>query len=252
MLFELKGTLPHGVYSKDIILYIISKIGVDGARYKAMEYRGDGLKSLTMEARFTITNMAIEAGGKSGIMPADEISEEYVKARTSEPYTIYGSDADAVYSEQFTINLDELEPIVALPSLPSNGRFIGEVDKVKMDQVYIGSCTNGRIEDLRIAGFGDERPQGRRRHARHRRPGHDRSLEDGNERGAAGNFCRRGLRGFDCHLRRMFGRAHGRAGRGRDVLVYHQSQLHLGAWVIRAARSTWLHRRRRRRRQLQA
>lgn len=151
MLFELKGTLPHGVYSKDIILYIISKIGVDGARYKAMEYRGEGLKSLTMEARFTITNMAIEAGGKSGIMPADDIAEAYVKARTSEPYTIYGSDVDAIYSEQFTINLDELEPIVALPSLPSNGRFIGEVEKVKMDQVYIGSCTNGRIEDLRIA-----------------------------------------------------------------------------------------------------
>lgn len=151
MLFELKGELPHGVYSKDIILYIISKIGVDGARYKAMEYRGEGLKSLTMEARFTITNMAIEAGGKSGIMPADEIAEEYVKARTSEPYTIYGSDDDAVYSDRFTINLSELEPIVALPSLPSNGRFIGEVGKVKMDQVYIGSCTNGRIEDLRIA-----------------------------------------------------------------------------------------------------
>ena len=151
MLFELKGTLPRGVYSKDIILYIISKIGVDGARYKAMEYHGDGLKSLTMEARFTITNMAIEAGGKSGIMPADEVAEEYVKARTSEPYTIYGSDDDAVYSERFTINLSELEPIVATPSLPSNGRFIGEVGKIKMDQVYIGSCTNGRIEDLRIA-----------------------------------------------------------------------------------------------------
>jgi 3-isopropylmalate/(R)-2-methylmalate dehydratase large subunit len=151
MLFELKGELPHGVYSKDIILYIISKIGVDGARYKAMEYRGDGLKSLTMEARFTITNMAIEAGGKSGIMPADEIAEEYVKARTNDSYTIYGSDEDAVYSDRFTINLSELEPIVALPSLPSNGRFIGEVEKVKMDQVYIGSCTNGRIEDLRIA-----------------------------------------------------------------------------------------------------
>lgn len=151
MLFELKGELPHGVYSKDIILYIISKIGVDGARYKAMEYRGEGLKSLTMEARFTITNMAIEAGGKSGIMPADEIAEEYVKARTNDPYTIYGSDDDAVYSDRFTINLSELEPIVALPSLPSNGRFIGEVGKVKMDQVYIGSCTNGRIEDLRIA-----------------------------------------------------------------------------------------------------
>ena len=151
MLFELTGSLPHGVYSKDVILYIISKIGVDGARYKAMEYRGEGLKSLSMEARFTITNMAIEAGGKSGIMPADSVAEDYVKARTKEPYTIYNSDEDANYLERFTINLSELEPIVALPSLPSNGKFISQVERVKMDQVYIGSCTNGRIEDLRIA-----------------------------------------------------------------------------------------------------
>lgn len=151
MLFELKGKLPFGVYSKDIILYIISKIGVDGARYKAMEYTGDGLASLSMEARFTITNMAIEAGGKSGIMPVDDVAEDYVKARTSQPYTKYYSDADAHYSERMTIDLDQLEPIVALPSLPSNGRFIGEIERVKMDQVYIGSCTNGRIEDLRIA-----------------------------------------------------------------------------------------------------
>src|SRR5499433_3397093 len=151
MLFELKGSLPFGVYSKDIILYIISRIGVDGARYRAIEYCGDGLKGLTMEARFTITNMAIEAGGKSGIMPADEVAEEYVKARTTEPYTIYNSDDGGVYSERFTVNLNELEPIVALPDLPSNGRFIGEVAREKMDQVYIGSCTNGRIEDLRIA-----------------------------------------------------------------------------------------------------
>ncbi len=151
MLFELNGPLPFGVYSKDIILYIISKIGVDGARYKAMEYRGSTLKDLTMEARFTITNMAIEAGGKSGIMPVDEVSEKYVKERTSESYTCYYSDEDAAYSERFTIDVGSLEPIVALPSLPSNGRFIGEVERVKMDQVYIGSCTNGRIEDLRIA-----------------------------------------------------------------------------------------------------
>ncbi len=151
MLFELKGKLPFGVYSKDIILYIISKIGVDGARYRAMEYSGDGLASLSMEARFTITNMAIEAGGKSGIMPVDSIAEEYVKARTPNPYTCYYSDEDARYSDRMTIDLDQLEPIVALPSLPSNGRFIGEIERVKMDQVYIGSCTNGRIEDLRIA-----------------------------------------------------------------------------------------------------
>jgi len=151
MLFELNGSLPLGVYSKDIILHIISKIGVDGARYKAMEYCGSTLKTLTMEARFTITNMAIEAGGKSGIMPVDEISENYVKERSSEPYTCYYSDGDAVYSEKFTIDVSVLEPVVATPSLPSNGRFIGEIGTVKMDQVYIGSCTNGRIEDLRIA-----------------------------------------------------------------------------------------------------
>jgi len=151
MLFELNGPLPFGVYSKDIILYIISKIGVDGACYKAMEYRGSTLKSLTMESRFTITNMAIEAGGKSGIMPVDEISENYLKERTNEPYTSYYSDEDAVYSDKFTIDVSSLEPVVALPSLPSNGRFVGEVERVKMDQVYIGSCTNGRIEDLRIA-----------------------------------------------------------------------------------------------------
>lgn len=151
MLFELNGSLPKGVYSKDIILYIISKIGVDGARYKTMEYRGTALKDLSMEARFTITNMAIEAGGKSGIMPVDEISENYVKERSKESYKIYDSDDDAVYSEKFTIDVSALEPMVALPSLPSNGRYIGEVNKVKMDQVYIGSCTNGRIEDLRIA-----------------------------------------------------------------------------------------------------
>jgi 3-isopropylmalate/(R)-2-methylmalate dehydratase large subunit len=151
MLFELNGPPPFGVYSKDIILHIISKIGVDGARYKAMEYRGSTLKHLSMEARFTITNMAIEAGGKSGIMPVDEISEAYVKERTNEPYICYYSDDSAAYSDKFTIDVGSLEPIVALPSLPSNGRFVGEVGRVKMDQVYIGSCTNGRIEDLRIA-----------------------------------------------------------------------------------------------------
>jgi len=151
LLFELDGPLPHGVYSKDIILYIISQIGVDGARYRAMEYRGSTLPQLTMEARFTITNMAIEAGGKSGIMPVDEVAMNYVHARTSAPYELYYSDDDAGYAERFRIDVGALEPIVALPSLPSNGRFIGEVPRVKIDQVYIGSCTNGRIEDLRIA-----------------------------------------------------------------------------------------------------
>jgi 3-isopropylmalate/(R)-2-methylmalate dehydratase large subunit len=151
MLFELNGRLPHGVYSKDIILYVISKIGVDGARYRAMEYRGSALADLSMEARFTITNMAIEAGGKNGIMPVDDVAMNYVHARSNLPYELYYSDDDARYAETYRIDVSSLEPIVALPSLPSNGRFIGEVPRVKIDQVYIGSCTNGRIEDLRIA-----------------------------------------------------------------------------------------------------
>jgi 3-isopropylmalate/(R)-2-methylmalate dehydratase large subunit len=151
MRFDLEGPLPFGVYSKDIILAIIARIGVDGARYRAMEYGGSALADLSMEARFTITNMAIEAGGKNGVMPADAIAEAYVRARTNEPYTVFRPDPDAVYASRHRIDVGALEPMVALPSLPSNGRFVGEVPKDRMDQVYIGSCTNGRLEDLRIA-----------------------------------------------------------------------------------------------------
>lgn len=151
MLLEIEGPVPFGVYSKDLILYVLSKIGVDGARYRAMEWCGSTLAHLSMEARFTLTNMAIEAGGKSGIMPVDGVSRTYLAERTREPYTVFESDADAVYSERLQIDTALLEPVVALPNLPSNGRFIGEIEAVKMDQVYIGSCTNGRLEDLRIA-----------------------------------------------------------------------------------------------------
>ncbi len=151
MRIDLEGPLPFGVYSKDIILAIIARIGVDGARYMAMEYGGSALAGLSMEARFTITNMAIEAGGKNGVMPADGVAEAYVKARTAEPYRLFEADADAAYASRFAIDVGALEPMVALPSLPSNGRFVGEVPPDRMDQVYIGSCTNGRLEDLRIA-----------------------------------------------------------------------------------------------------
>lgn len=151
MRIDLEGPLPFGVYSKDIILALIARIGVDGARYMAMEYGGSALRSLSMEARFTITNMAIEAGGKNGVMPADAVAEAYVRERTPDPYTILHPDADAAYASRFSIDVGTLEPMVALPSLPSNGRFVGEVPPDRMDQVYIGSCTNGRLEDLRIA-----------------------------------------------------------------------------------------------------
>ncbi len=149
--FNVKGRLPHGVYSKDLILHIISKIGVDGARYCAMEYHGSAIAAMSMEARMTITNMAVEAGGKSSIMEADKVTTNYLKARTEEPYTIYRSDADAHYVATHEIDASALEPVVATPSLPSNGRFIGEIGHVVIDQAYIGSCTNARIEDLRIA-----------------------------------------------------------------------------------------------------
>ena len=153
MKFVLNGSLPQGVYSKDVILAVITKIGVDGALYKTMEFTGDALKDMTMEARMTITNMAIEAGGKNGIIGFDETTKAYLDEHLKEKidYTVFASDADANYDEVIEIDCDRLEPIVALPHLPGNGKEISQCAGVEMDQSYIGSCTNGRIEDLRIA-----------------------------------------------------------------------------------------------------
>lgn len=151
MRFHVTGEFPLGVYSKDVILYVISKIGVDGARYRAMEWTGPALKALSMESRMTLTNMAIEAGGKSGIIEPDETTFAYLNERNVKNYTVYRSDPDATYRSYMEIHVSELEPMVALPHLPSNGRFIGDVPETKLDQVYIGSCTNARLEDLRIS-----------------------------------------------------------------------------------------------------
>jgi 3-isopropylmalate/(R)-2-methylmalate dehydratase large subunit len=151
--FVLNGKLPKGVYSKDVILAVIAKIGTDGALYKAMEFTGSTLKDMTMEARMTITNMAIEAGAKNGIIGFDEITKKYLDERVKgkKDYKVYESDKDAKYEQTVEIDCSKLEPIVAMPHLPSNGKKIGECSGMKMDQSYIGSCTNGRIEDLRIA-----------------------------------------------------------------------------------------------------
>ena len=149
--FVLSGALPKSVYSKDIILEIISRIGVDGALYKAMEFTGPVIEELSVEARFTIANMAIEAGGKSGIINPDEKTLEYVCERTDKQFTAYSSDPDADYSEVVEIDCSEFEPVVAFPHLPSNVHRAKDYGNVAVDQVYIGSCTNGRIEDLRIA-----------------------------------------------------------------------------------------------------
>lgn len=149
--FELRGTPKKWVSGKDVILHIIGMIGVDGALYKSMEFVGDGIQNLTMDDRFTIANMAIEAGAKNGIFPVDERTVAYMKEHSKKEYTVYEADADAEYDETYVINLDELEPTVAFPHLPENTKTVKEAGGVKIDQVVIGSCTNGRLDDLRAA-----------------------------------------------------------------------------------------------------
>ncbi len=135
-----------------MILHIIGMIGVDGALYKSMEFVGEGIKNLTMDDRFTIANMAIEAGGKNGIFPVDDLAIAYMKEHSNKPYTVYEADEDAVYDEEYTIDLATLRPTIAFPHLPENTKTIDEItEEIKIDQVVIGSCTNGRIDDMRIA-----------------------------------------------------------------------------------------------------
>lgn len=151
--FVLAGSLPAGVYSKDVILAVIARFGTDGALYKAMEFVGPALAEMSMEARMTITNMAIEAGGKNGVIGFDQRTKQYLDEHLKEKtdYTVFESDADADYVCVEKFDCSVLEPMVALPNLPSGGVPIGQCAGMDMDQAYIGSCTNGRIEDLRIA-----------------------------------------------------------------------------------------------------
>ena len=149
--FVLTGRPAEWISGKDIILHIIGMIGVDGALYKSMEFVGDGIRYLSMDDRFTMANMAIEAGGKNGIFPVDDETIAYMKEHSTKEYTVYEADEDAEYDETYTIDLSQLKPTVAFPHLPENTRTIDEVGDVKIDQVVIGSCTNGHISDLRIA-----------------------------------------------------------------------------------------------------
>lgn len=149
--FELVGKPSKWVSGKDVILHIIGMIGVDGALYKSMEFVGEGIKTLSMDDRFTICNMAIEAGGKNGIFLVDELAVEYMKEHSKRAFTVYEADEDAEYDETYVIDLSQLKPTVSFPHLPSNTRNIDQVGDVKVDQAVIGSCTNGRIEDMRIA-----------------------------------------------------------------------------------------------------
>lgn len=149
--FVVTGKMQPWVSGKDVILHIIGMIGVDGARYQSMEFVGEGIKNLTMDDRFTIANMAIEAGAKNGIFQVDEKTIEYIKEHSDRKYTVYEADTDAEYTRAIEIDLSSIRPTVAFPHLPENTRTIDEVGEIIIDQVVIGSCTNGRIDDLRAA-----------------------------------------------------------------------------------------------------
>ena len=145
------GQKQKYVSGKDVILHLIGEIGVDGALYQSLEFVGDGISELSMDDRFTIANMAIEAGAKNGIFPVDALAETYMKEHSKRPYKIYEADADAEYVREVVIDLNTLQPTVAFPHLPENTKTIDEVGDITIDQVVIGSCTNGRFEDLAVA-----------------------------------------------------------------------------------------------------
>lgn len=145
------GSKPKYISGKDVILDIIGRIGVDGALYKSLEFTGDGIKNLSMDDRLTIANMAIECGAKNGIFPVDDVTLAYVNGRSLRDYKVYAADEDAEYESVINVDLSALRPTVAFPHLPENTKIIDEVPEIKIDQVVIGSCTNGRMEDMRTA-----------------------------------------------------------------------------------------------------
>lgn len=149
--FNLTGKLPSNCSGKDVILYVIGKIGVDGALYRSMEFTGEGVATLSMDDRLCICNMAIEAGAKNGIFPVDRVTMDYLDGRCERPPVVYQADEDAEYDEVIEVNLSELVPIVSCPHLPENTKPASELSKIKVDQVVIGSCTNGRMEDMEAA-----------------------------------------------------------------------------------------------------
>lgn len=151
MRFIYKGKMPRWVTAKDLILYTIGDIGVDGATYMAMEFAGPVISKLSVPSRLTMCNMAVEAGAKNGIIAPDSITIEYLKKRTKKPYTVYQNDPDADFAEIREYNVEKIQPQVAFPPLPSNTKAVSEADNIKIDQVIIGSCTNGHLEDLALA-----------------------------------------------------------------------------------------------------
>ncbi len=151
VLIKVDGALAAGVSGKDVILHIIGMIGVDGALYKAIEFVGGAIEGLSMDERLTICNMAVEAGAKAGLIPVDDVARAYLDGRVEHPYTVHASDPDAEYSQVIEIDAADIVPTVAFPHLPSNTRPVSEARDVRIDQAVIGSCTNGRLEDMRQA-----------------------------------------------------------------------------------------------------
>ncbi len=160
---EFKGKKNPWVSGKDMILYVIGRLGVDGGIYSALEFTGEAIQELSVAERLTMANMAVEAGAKNGIFNVDAKTEEYVRKATDKPYVVYQSDLDAEFAQTYTFDMADIEPQVAFPHLPSNTRPISQVGEVSVDQVVIGSCTNGRIEDLRMAA---QLMEGRKIHPR--------------------------------------------------------------------------------------
>ena len=213
------------VSGKDIMIHIIGKIGVDGALYKTMEFTGDGIANLSMDDRFTIANMAIEAGAKNGIFPVDEKTEEYLREHTKKSYMIYEADADAEYDEVLEINLSEVRPTVAFPHLQGNAKTIDEIEAmepIKIDQVVIGSCTNGRMEDMRKAAA---ILKGHTVHPDVRVmvvPATQKIYKQCKRR-TSGDFCRCWLCSKYTELRTLHGRTYGCYGCRRKMCFYDKS-----------------------------
>ena len=183
--FELVGKPGKWISGKDVILHIIGMIGVDGALYQSMEFTGEGIQYLTMDDRFTICNMAIEAGGKNGIFPVDDLAAAYMKEHSTKEFTVYQADDDAEYEQTYTIDLSQLKPTVSFPHLPENTKTIDEVGEIAIDQVVIGSCTNGRMDDMRAAA---QVMKGSQRRALHRYSGNPGDLLTVHAGRASGNL----------------------------------------------------------------
>ena len=238
MKFNLTGKPAKWISGKDIILHIIGMIGVDGALYKSMEFVGDGIRYLTMDDRFTIANMAIEAGGKNGIFPVDDLAKQYMEEHSKRPYVVYEADEDAEYDAEYTIDLSTLKPTVSFPHLPENTRTIDEVGDVKIDQVVIGSCTNGRMDDLRIAAsvlkgkkvFAAtyryaKRQESEKRTSRNRDSGNTKDLSAGNGRGTVKNLYRGRSGCQHTNLWTMSWRIYGNPCGRRTVCVHNKPEL---------------------------